>query len=190
MIGNDIIDLNLAKEQSNWRRKGYLAKVFTAREQEWIGQSHTPDLLVWTLWSMKEAVYKANFRQNPIYAFAPTKIDCKSLQKNENGFSGEVFYRNSNYFTLTSVKSHFVHTQACEKKSIFANLKIIEMVDYPKNYLEFLKEKEFLGKNQVILKDEKGIPSLSDSQEKKLFPVSIAHHGRFLGVIWSLDFFL
>ena len=33
MIGNDIIDLDVAKTESNWKRKGFLDKIFTANEQ-------------------------------------------------------------------------------------------------------------------------------------------------------------
>ena len=33
MIGNDIVDLNLAKTQSNWQRKGFLERQFTKKEQ-------------------------------------------------------------------------------------------------------------------------------------------------------------
>ena len=32
-IGNDIVDLSLAKIQSNWQRKGFLEKQFTQKEQ-------------------------------------------------------------------------------------------------------------------------------------------------------------
>ena len=33
MIGNDIVDLNLAERQSNWQRPGFLEKQFTIQEQ-------------------------------------------------------------------------------------------------------------------------------------------------------------
>ena len=41
MIGNDIVDLKLAKNQSNWQRKGFLEKQFTEEEQKTI-------LTIWT----------------------------------------------------------------------------------------------------------------------------------------------
>ena len=63
MIGNDIVDLELAAVQSNWRRKGFLEKVFTASEREIISSGEDPDLTVWLLWSMKEAAYKAHQRR-------------------------------------------------------------------------------------------------------------------------------
>ena len=32
MIGNDVVDLATAKNENNWRRKGYLEKLFTEEE--------------------------------------------------------------------------------------------------------------------------------------------------------------
>ncbi|MGB7841855.1 MAG: 4'-phosphopantetheinyl transferase superfamily protein, partial [Salinimicrobium sp.] len=63
MIGNDVVDLQLASRQSNWRRKGFLEKVFSAEEQQQIIASARPDRLVWLFWSMKEAAYKAHQRR-------------------------------------------------------------------------------------------------------------------------------
>ena len=36
MIGNDVVDLKLAATESNWKRKGYLDKLFSVAEQEYI----------------------------------------------------------------------------------------------------------------------------------------------------------
>jgi hypothetical protein len=33
MIGNDVVDLALAQKESNWKRKGFLNKLFTSVEQ-------------------------------------------------------------------------------------------------------------------------------------------------------------
>ena len=55
MIGNDIIDLSLAKIESNWQRKGFLEKQFTAKEQQLILEAPNSFVMVWRLWSMKEA---------------------------------------------------------------------------------------------------------------------------------------
>jgi hypothetical protein len=32
VIGNDIVDLALARKESNWKRPGYLNKIFTTKE--------------------------------------------------------------------------------------------------------------------------------------------------------------
>ena len=64
MIGNDVIDLTLANQESNWKRKGFLQKLFSASEQQRILKSANPSQMVWILWSIKESVYKANLRMD------------------------------------------------------------------------------------------------------------------------------
>ncbi len=50
MIGNDIIDLNLIRAQSNWQREGFLQKLFSEEEQTLIQNSQDPELNVWLLY--------------------------------------------------------------------------------------------------------------------------------------------
>ena len=45
MIGNDIVDLVQARFQSNWKRKGFVQKIFTQKEQELI--FHPKILKIW-----------------------------------------------------------------------------------------------------------------------------------------------
>ncbi len=49
MIGNDVIDLELAKKESNWKRKGFLTKLFTSFEQELIAKATNQEEMVWML---------------------------------------------------------------------------------------------------------------------------------------------
>ena len=49
MIGNDIVDLDLAQKKSNWRRKGFLNKIFTLQEQSLIHNDFNPERMVWNL---------------------------------------------------------------------------------------------------------------------------------------------
>ncbi len=79
MIGNDIVDLALASLQSNWRRAGYLNKLFTQKEQDYILQAPNPDVMVWTLWTMKEAVYKIIIQQNGQRGYYPLRIATTDL---------------------------------------------------------------------------------------------------------------
>ena len=69
MIGNDIIDLSLAKIESNWQRRGFLEKQFTANEQKLILAAKNSFVLVWKFWSMKEAAYEVYVQQNEIRFF-------------------------------------------------------------------------------------------------------------------------
>ena len=47
MIGNDVVDLALAKIESNWQRKGFLNKIFTENEKILIQKSKNQELMVW-----------------------------------------------------------------------------------------------------------------------------------------------
>ena len=47
MVGNDIIDIQLATLQSNWQRPRYLDKLFTTSEQELIRSSDNATRMVW-----------------------------------------------------------------------------------------------------------------------------------------------
>jgi phosphopantetheinyl transferase (holo-ACP synthase) len=57
VIGNDIVDLALARKESNWKRPG-LNKIFTTKEQLLISSAENPNTMVWNLWSRKRAAYK------------------------------------------------------------------------------------------------------------------------------------
>ncbi|MET4082282.1 phosphopantetheinyl transferase (holo-ACP synthase) [Pedobacter sp. UYP30] len=110
MLGNDIVDLKLAKIQSNWRRKGYLNKIFCDAEQAYILSSPKPDELVWKLWSLKEAAYKIYNRQTGIRTFEPRAILCDVAELTTE--IGEVNINEETFFTKTVVTSNYVHSIA------------------------------------------------------------------------------
>ena len=76
MVGNDIVDIKLAKAQSNWQRPRYLDKLFTNQEQKLILSAYEPTIMVWTLWSMKEAAYKLYTQINPGRFYNPKAFEC------------------------------------------------------------------------------------------------------------------
>ena len=76
MTGNDIVDMATAATESNWKRKGFLEKIFTQKEQEYIHKAASPTQMVWKLWSMKESAYKIYTRQFGGRFFAPLKLSC------------------------------------------------------------------------------------------------------------------
>ncbi|MEH3111767.1 4'-phosphopantetheinyl transferase family protein [Pedobacter terrae] len=132
MLGNDIVDLNLAKIQSNWRRKNYLDKIFTAEEQLLISSANNPDEMVWLLWSMKESAYKIHNRKTGIRNFAPKSLSC-SIHADTYG---EVKINGYNYFTKSDVQASFIHTIAAP---VYDKLNAVEVViyeipDHPDDY--------------------------------------------------------
>ena len=84
MIGNDVIDLQLAAVQSDWQRPRFREKVFTEGENRLIDSAEDPFKTVWRLWSMKESAYKAYMRLHPKRFFNPKKLEC-SLAENGTG---------------------------------------------------------------------------------------------------------
>lgn len=119
MIGNDVVDLKAAENESNWRRKGFLKKVFTDRERDLFSSFEDQHLMVWLLWSMKEAAYKARQRQFGL----SRSLDWHSLECSiekitfKNAF-GEVKVGGISYFTASDITSERVHTSAGIHKNI------------------------------------------------------------------------
>ncbi len=159
MIGNDVIDLALAKTESNWKRKGFLNKLFTPKEQVLISESPEPEITVWNLWSRKEAAYKIYNRQNQVMAYIPLQLECFDLYKNNGIIYGKVSCYDDVYFTKTTVVSDCIETIAVIKKSDFDAIK-------------------YLNPAETIIKMN-GIPSYYDSTNQALKSVSKSHHGRF-----------
>lgn len=115
MIGNDIVDLRQAMLESNWRRKGYLDKLFSTKEQNWILKAKDQTQMVWLLWSMKESAYKIHSRRNNWRAFAPLKLICQTLEIKGERVTGSVQCENITFFTQSMLSQHFIHTVATEQ---------------------------------------------------------------------------
>lgn len=157
MIGNDVIDLAIASQQSNWRRKNYLDKVFTPIEQKFISTAANPDEMVWSLWSRKEAVYKIIRQKGGKIGYYPKAIECLDVAS----LNGKVNYEQYVFFTQTLVNDSMLHTIAVTDTSDFQFVKLIE-------------------KNENVIKIN-AIPCLV--LEGKRYAASKSHHGRFEKVV-------
>ena len=155
MIGNDIVDLALARKESNWKRNGFLDKIFTENEQQLILNDANPEIMVWNLWSRKEAAYKIYNRETGIRGFFPIQLECFY----ENATLGTVSIKGKTYFTQSKIENDSIYTIAVVKKEHFKKIKSIDSAE------------EILKKN--------GIPFIIDFDSKMEKPVSITHHGRF-----------
>lgn len=151
MIGNDIIDLALAKVQSNWKRKGYLDKIFTTQEQLVIFNSDNPESMVWNLWSRKEAAYKIFNRQTGIRAYNPIQFECFGSKE----IIGRVHAFDIVYFSKTEITTEYIHTICVTDKADFDAL------------IELFSPEEIVKIN--------GLPH----NKTTLKPASKSNHGRF-----------
>lgn len=176
MIGNDLVDLQLAKIQSNWQRKGFLEKQFTDFEQSQIFASSNPFLQVWLFWSMKEAAYKCFVQQYPKRFFAPKMFACKMMSQKK----GMVRIDENIYFSDSIITDKYVHT-IVQKNKISNYISDLFLIDQKENQKQSLNQKilaRFIDANSVK-KNEIGIPFLYQHDKKLPFSVSFSHHGKY-----------
>jgi phosphopantetheinyl transferase (holo-ACP synthase) len=185
MTGNDIVDIATAAAETNWRRKDFLQKIFTEKEQLYIKSASIPDQTVWRLWTMKESAYKIYIRQYGGRFFAPQKLSCTLLSET----TGQVIINTILYQTLTSSTNEYIYSIAVPQgnKEDFLNHCFDIPAFYP-NHQELIYNKmiaryagiKFQNKNNfTILKEKNNIPYLYCRKEKMKIPVSITHHGNF-----------
>ncbi|HSI70979.1 MAG TPA: 4'-phosphopantetheinyl transferase superfamily protein [Gillisia sp.] len=182
MIGNDIVDLEVAERESNWRRPGYLQKIFNVEERLQIEAAQNPDLLVWTFWSMKEAAYKAYQRKFGLgRSFNPSKISCCISIKENTSASGKVRINRSTFITKTSFKESYVHTTANSSEAKKVVSKIYPSAENVKELLlkEISVKMGYPLLSVSIKKDRSSVPILIADDQKINLPFSISHHGKF-----------
>lgn len=163
MIGNDVIDLQQSRQESNWQRKGFLEKLFTTEEQQLINNNSEPEIITWLLWSMKESAYKILNRETKIREFIPQKLVCKLLSQNDKSATGQVSYIENIYHTKTLIYDDLIHTIAV-------------------NFLEEL-DLVFEIDKKDILKDINGIPWVCITGQDQYRVASISNHGRFEKIV-------
>lgn len=183
-IGNDIVDLNLAKTQSNWQRKGFLEKQFTKYEQEEILNSENSFLKVWQFWSMKEAAYKCYVQQHEKRFFAPKKISCK-IFSNQNGIA-EI--ENEIYYIKYIISESYVYSVAT-KKSNFKMVSESFFLDKNLSSTKVINNKllSHFSKEIQLKKTDLGVPYLSQNNKKLPISISKTHHGNYCAFAFTLE---
>lgn len=163
MIGNDVIDLVQSRKDSNWRRRGFIPKLFGADEQLLIANSPDPETTLWLLWSMKEAAYKIWNRETKIRKYMPKKLVCTISRQSISNACGWVVCEGNIYYTETILVPDFIHTIAV---SVYSHLDYVIEIE----------------KNEIV-KDYFGLPYIAVEGETDLFAASVSNHGRFEKVV-------
>ena len=154
MVGNDIIDRELAATESNWRRHGFLEKIFTVKEQKFVASSSNPDLVVWLMWSMKESAYKIVNRRTGVRKFNPNSYEAKLTSVQTDTAQGLVYYQNLQFTTRSTFSTQVIDTIAVEQVCLL-------------NYI-------------TDVQDDQEIVKIGNLPFYKHFNfVSTSHHGRF-----------
>ena len=176
MIGNDIIDLSLAETESNWQRKGFLEKQFTANEQAIIFDRGNSFEKVWRLWSMKESAYKIYTQQNEQRFFAPKKFECQLTSEDE----GIVFFKDQKFYTSSILNESYIFTIAGFEK----NQKTYSSIGLPYGIDEDIKKKleeitEIPVSEIEKIKSKNGAPNFYHNNKQITKSCSISHHGNY-----------
>lgn len=181
MIGNDIVDFDVAKKQSNWRRPRYLDKIFTEKEQYYITNSENKSQTVWRLWSMKEAAYKLYTRLNPSRFYNPKAFECRL-----NASAGSVRFLNFECYVESKITSDYVLSEARLIQNKITSEVLAFQDENLKNQSKHLRKKlldsvavDFkISRDDLhFRKDEFGIPTINFNSNK--MQISLTHHGRF-----------
>lgn len=179
MIGNDVVDLSLAKIESNWQRPRFLEKIFTKQERTEINSAKDPHFLVWLFWSMKESAYKANQRiENSAPRFNPWQLECSFQEESLEKITGRVTLGTSQFYTYSTYVDNCIFTSCTSEK----NQPSFHQKEATKNVKEALlksisEREQLLLKDLKIVKNVNQIPQLYLLEKPLNLAFSISHHG-------------
>lgn len=74
-VGNDVVDLKHPENQGKSTDDRFLRRVFTDGERDRIAGAASPDTLLWSLWSAKEAAFKVVSRDDPTASSTPRRYE-------------------------------------------------------------------------------------------------------------------
>ena len=191
MIGNDVVDLDFAAKTSNWNRPRFLEKVFTENEQTLISNSKNKHVLIWQLWSMKEAAYKCYIQDLGEPFFNPKKLECQcscSILPAESLVIGTVSVFGKTYTTKSDTTENYIHTLAFfETPQNIAKRTFPILTENHSQQSELVRTELFRylrteGDTQEkisIAKDYNGIPRVFLKGKQIEVSISLSHHGNF-----------
>ena len=179
MIGNDIVDLKLARKENKSENPRYLQKVFSEKEIISIQNANDPELALWRLWSMKETTYKAHQRNTSFQKILnPIQYQCELA-------SGTVTIDNTSYQVSTDYTSAYVHSYISSEKF---ELRIFRtQPDLNEKIILLLSEANARSILEIeYFKNAKGLPVYGLQNSNMQTPLSLSHHGNFAAIVFAL----
>ena len=181
MVGNDIVDIEEAIQASNWQRPRYLNKLFTVKEQLYVHNSLNQFLMVWRLWSMKEAAYKLYTQLHPSRFYKPKQFECKI-----DNLKGTVIFQDFKCYVDTKITLNYIISEARldEPKMTSDTVKFKnENRNAKSKFLktELLKSVAKRYKTQAeilqVVKNEFGVPTVRFGLKE--INISLTYHGNY-----------
>lgn len=190
MIGNDIVDLELARYNSRWQEQRFLDKLFTVEEQDFIRSDNHQFQNIWRLWTMKESVYKITSRAEGIVRFNPKDFECAVI----NPSVGFVIYKNGSVSTVTKTQQKYIQTTAFLKPHWTAKVYEFSSSDSHTQHTESVRHiskayaayKNVPNRSVAIIKNYRGIPHFYINGRMQEEQLSITHHGHYGAYVISV----
>lgn len=201
MIGNDIVDLQQARQESNWQRPRYLEKIFTQEEQQRIAEAEASEVMVWLLWSCKEAAYKRWASQTQQRRFLPKKIEVSDFQtvaksrltttpEEAYNYTCSVQIINHHYTVYTALVGDLIHSWTLPgagkillRKVTPVGQQSLSVATRSLLYQHLAQYFQWSLADISIQKNEHGRPFVYYQNKKCLLSLSLAHHGRYGGFV-------
>jgi phosphopantetheinyl transferase (holo-ACP synthase) len=206
--GNDIIALktiNIART----KKENFYRKIISASEKDLYDRQFSDklplDVFVWLLWSVKESVYKYLQRITPGLVFSPTKIiinqlvlpACNFVEQ----FEGRGFNEDSVYKGVINFGEHTLYSRSLiNEEFIFSVVNCtddfghirwgIQLIHSSEPDAQSKAVREFLikalgplfpGSDLLVDKSPHGYPIILKDGVEIALPVSLAHHGLYVG---------
>lgn len=196
MIGNDIVDLSISPISTGARHRRFLNKVFTKQEIELIDNSNHRAVTIWTLWSIKESVYKAIVRKERLIRYAPKSIECIMLNHvDDHSSTASVDYQGQRFSASTKITGACIHTIAVDEPvtmgQVYSASFDLSYSDDPASCLDDELIKALHGSHCQplvpieIRRDDLGIPQVYRGEEE-LALLSLSRHGRYGAFAYAL----
>ncbi len=188
MIGNDIIDIAYTRKSTNWQRPRFLAKVFNTEEQEYINKANDPFLMIWQLWSMKEAAYKAYVRQGGSAFNDPKRIDIaldsqKSGEARIDSFRCSLMSNNTAHYIVSHTRKNSKHRLINKVFKVDSKAPANPSTQVYKKLFTCIAIDRRLNEQALSLKKEVNrVPQLYYQDKKLNIDFSLSHHGEFAAI--------
>lgn len=194
MIGNDIVDIVIARKRSNWRRPGYLDKLFTNGEQALIHTADDPERQLWLLWACKEAAYKAWSAEFHERRYAPRSLRIiEWISTQTDRFQAVLHTQERTYMVKAQANKNFISSSTEVTPIRILDRQLLHTSDaLPKQRSTVIRQmavelaaQHFQCRpNKInIRKNELGRPILYYLNEPQSAYLSWSHHGAWAEVI-------
>jgi len=168
VIGNDLVDLKAAREQSRAGEARFWQKVLNRKEWEFLSApTHSPGAR-WICWAAKESAYKLERRQGRSRRFCPKSYTVDLRQGTVTGPHGR-------YPILILHSPQLVHVVCRMHPSLPVHYRIDRQGDLPDIY----------NAGWCLEKEETGALTVRNRNTGIQMPVSKSHHGQFQALAWS-----